>query len=506
MSARRIDRRRALLELSAASALLLAGCGTGSGGRSAAAGGSTLETSYVDRTGNGTLQVSAGVPLADRTDLAPRAALGSALATLAHLTDAHVLDPESPARVPFLDRLGAPFASTFRPHETLTAQVLAGAVAAINALGPDAVLQGGDLIDNVQSNELEWALSVLRGGRVQPGSGSPRYQGVQRATNPDPFYYRPGVDAPRHPAMLTDAMRAFTSAGLKAPVHPVLGDHDVLVQGILEPTDTTRAVAVGSRAVVELPTGLKLPSGLSGANGSSPDGVADPLVLDGLIKQALAGPASKVVADPARRELTPDQVLARLRAASKDAGSGALLDYSFDVGPQLRVIVLDLARRDGGSGGLVQGDQPAWLGQQLSAAGSRWVLVVSHQPLTTSEGGDALLAQLDANPRVVAALWGHTHRNRIVARHTKAGGYWLISTGALIDYPQQARALRLRETAGGGVALQTWMLDHAPDDGGLGDLSRALSYLDAQGGRPQNFIGARTDRNVTLYKAAPSNS
>lgn len=54
---------------------------------------------------------------------------------------------------------------------------------------------------------------------------------------------------------------------------------------------------------------------------------------------------------------------------------------------------------------------------------------------------------------------------------------------------------------GGGVALQTWMLDHVPAE--LGDISRELAYLDAQGGRPQGFAGDPHDRNVTLFKAAP---
>ncbi len=82
-----------------------------------------------------------------------------------------------------------------------------------------------------------------------------------------------------------------------------------------------------------------------------------------------------------------------------------------------------------------------------------------------------------------------------------AGGYWLISTASLIDYPQQARALRVLATAEGGVAIQTWMLDHV-FPGRLGTISRQLAYLDAQGGRPQSFIGDRLDRNATLYRAA----
>jgi hypothetical protein len=162
------------------------------------------------------------------------------------------------------------------------------------------------------------------------------------------------------------------------------------------------------------------------------------------------------------------------------------------------LIVLDLVRRGGGSGGLVGAGQPAWLAARLQEAGDRWLIVVSHQPLTSSVGGSSLLELLDRSPRVVAALWGHTHRNRIVARPTPAGGYWLISTASLIDYPQQARALRLVATAG-GVALQTWMLDHA-FAGQLGTTARQLAYLDAQGGRPNGFAGTRADRNVTLYR------
>ena len=125
------------------------------------------------------------------------------------------------------------------------------------------------------------------------------------------------------------------------------------------------------------------------------------------------------------------------------------------------------------------------------------MIVVSHQPLAGSEGGDELLAILDDHPRVIAALSGHTHRNQVAPR----GHYWLISTASLIDYPQQARALRVIKTAGGGAAIQTWMLDHT-SPGDLGRIARQLSYLDAQGGRPNGFAGGRLDRNVTLYRAA----
>ena len=101
---------------------------------------------------------------------------------------------------------------------------------------------------------------------------------------------------------------------------------------------------------------------------------------------------------------------------------------------------------------------------------------------------------LDAAPGVVAVIAGNSHRNRI--RPRTAGGYWEIGTASLADHPQQARALRLRRTAGGYV-LETWMIDH--DGGGVAGVARELAYLDAQGGRPQGFAGQRADRNARLF-------
>jgi 3',5'-cyclic AMP phosphodiesterase CpdA len=438
--------------------------------------------------------------LTPRLELGARAAPVTVLGTLAHVTDAHVLDASSPARVTFLDRLGPPLQSTFRPQETLTAQVLAGITAAVRSLHPQIVIQGGDLIDNDQSNELERALGVLRGGRVRPGNPKHGYVGVQSAADPDPFYFRPDLDAPLYPGLLQAASAAFDTHGIGARWFPVLGDHDVLVAGEIVPTELTRSLAVGERALWDLPPGLTLPGGLRSAAVSSPDGPPDPGLVDQFLRRALSGPTVPVPPDPTRRQMSVAEVTARLRgAASGGSLESGRLDYAFNLGSRLRLIVLDLVRRDGGSGGMVNPDQPSWLARQLAAAGERWVLVVSHQPLASSVGGDELLALLDRAPRVIAALSGHTHRNRITPRHTAAGGYWLIATAALIDFPQQARALRIVETAGSGVALQTWMLDHALP-GRLGTIARQLSYTDAQGGRPNGFAGGRLDRNVTLYR------
>jgi 3',5'-cyclic AMP phosphodiesterase CpdA len=470
----------------------LAGCGQlqHESATPASRSGDTRAATLIDRDGDGRLEVGPGEPLVARGGRAGRTT--AVLATFAQLTDAHVRDEESPARVPFLDRLGAPFTSTFRPQEALTAQVLESAVETINALHPDAVVVTGDLADNAQRNELRLALGVLRGGVVRPDSGAPGPSGPQLGSDPDPFFYRPDVDAPRHPGLLSRAQRPLRSPGLSAPWHVVMGNHDLLVQGELAPDARTQRMATGDRTVTSLDLGrlraLRRPRPVpDGEGGTGPIGT-------GTVARVLAeGRSVRVAPDTGRREVTPAEADALARSFS-----GARDLAAFDLGPRARGIALDLVRRAGGSHGDVRPAVLARLRAELARAGNRPVVVFSHQPLDGSAGGAAVLDLLAADPHVVAAVAGHTHRNEIRRR----GRLWLITTASLVDFPQQVRAFRLVRTTA-GLALETWMLDHGSGPGGLAATSRELAYLDAQGGRPGRFAGARGDRNARLLIKVP---
>jgi 3',5'-cyclic AMP phosphodiesterase CpdA len=478
--------------LASIAAVALASCG---GEAASGPASSTLEATLVDPDGDGALERGPGEPLVDRSELGGAAEPGEVLATLAQITDAQVRDEESPARVPFLDRLGPPFTSTFRPHEALSTQVLAAAVRAVNRLEPDAVVVTGDIVDSAEQVELDQALAVLDGGAVDPDTGAGGYDGVQAAGDPDPLFYRPDLDAPRRPGLLEAAARPFRSPGLTAPWYPALGNHDLLVQGETPPTERIDAVATGTRMVVGLDPGLRPRAGADTAR-----------AVDELLAAGAPGRSIEVPAEPRRRHLRPDELIARLAererapAALRQAAGQARLDYGFDAG-EVRALVLDTVDRRGGSRGSLDRAQLRWLRDELRAAGGRPLLVFSHNPLDGTAGGELALAALDATPGVVAVIAGNSHRNRIRPGATPRGGYWQVSTSSLADHPQQSRALCVRRTAA-GYALETWMLDH--DGGGPAGAARELAFLDAQGGRPQGFAGTPADRNARLFVRLPA--
>jgi 3',5'-cyclic AMP phosphodiesterase CpdA len=462
-------------------AILTLAAGCGGTAQSAGTPRSTLESTLVDRDGDGFLERGAGEPLIDRGGSGRPT---RTIATFGQLTDVHVRDEESPARAPFLDRLGPPLHSTFRPQEALSTQVVDAAVRALDRERPQAVVVTGDILDSAQENELDQALATLGGGTVEPDSGGGGYAGVQAADSPDPFYYRPDHDAPRHPGLLAAAQRRFDARGLDAPWYPTLGNHDVLVQGEVPATRAIDEVATGGELVTSLDPEL-----LRGAREQDPAQAVDQVLAYG----RTLGRTERVAADPARRHVTPTEVIGRLAdAAGVRPADPRRLDYTFDIGGEVRGIVLDTANRAGGSRGIVTPAQVAWLREQLRQAGDRWAVVFAHNPLESSSGGEAALAAIDESSRVVAVVAGNRHRNTIEPR----AGYWLVGTSSLADFPQQARMFRLCETDG-GVALETWMVDH--DGHGLAGTARELAFLDAQGGRPQGFAGRPEDRNARLF-------
>lgn len=473
--------------------------------------GSTLRARVVDADGDAALERGPAERLVDRTELAARGRATREVVRFGQLTDTHVLDEESPARVPFLDRIGPPVATAFRPQEALSAQVLNAAILALNTQRPDAVLLTGDLLDNAQANELDEFVDVVQGGDVDPDSGAAGYDGVQSQTNPDGFFYRPDVDAPRLRGLLRRAALPFFAPGVRAPWYPALGNHDLLVQGQQPPSEALDAIVTGGRALLtfdpELADRLRatLPGGRDRFGDDSPDlrDVPQDAIEDLLSGGVPSDDATTVPADPRRRLLESDEVVERL---ARDAGvrpdpATGRLDYTVDLAPSVRAIVLDTAARGGGASGALEPAQIAFLERELEQAGDRDLVVVDHHGLDRTALGDRALALLDEDPRVIAEITGHRHRNEVRAVRTSAGGFWRISTSSLADWPQQGRMLRLVTGPRGERALETWMVDHA---GGLNsrDLAgaaRELSYIDAQGGRPAGRAGKRTDRNVRLW-------
>ena len=325
----------------ALAALALAACGDD---RPAAAPttGSTLRATLVDRDGDGFLEAGPGEPLRDRGEPSKP---GRTLATFAQLTDAHVRDEESPARVPFLDRTGAPFTSTFRPQEAFSTQVLDAAVRALNRERPQAVFVTGDITDNAQRNELTQALATLNGGTVRPDSGAPGYAGVQAADSADPFYYRPDHDAPTHPGSLQAAQRPFKAEGLRAPWYPLVGNHDVLAQGEVPVTPEIDAFATGDRLVPSLPPRLEPPRD----EASAQDAVA------GLLADRWALDTIAVPADSARTLNAPGEAERRLgQPRTTDLGHERARDPRRHGQPRRQLARADHARA------ARSGSKPSW--------------------------------------------------------------------------------------------------------------------------------------------------
>lgn len=430
------------------------------------------------------LATGPGEPFTTRTfDGAPAPSPGPnarRLTRVVHLADLQLLDDESPMRITSLDARGFA-AGAARPQDAQACRLANAAVRTINGLHRaepiDLVLLGGDNLDSAQSNELQWLLDTLGGGApVECDSGD----------DDDP--------APGAP----DGKDRFLSEGLAMPYRWVNGNHDVLVQGLFAVTPERVAAALRTEA-----------------SGGTRDG-----------RGALLTEGTRIPADDRRALLTPKALLERVAADRDGHGVDARqlargkAFSSFDVpGTPLTFLVLDTTAETGGDDAIVRrGDFDTFIQPVLDrAVAERRVLVlVAHHAtdrLTTTGGplgtaqADALdpaevLRRLGANGRVAFSLVGHAHTNRVIPITTPSGGWWELTTSAIIDFPNQLRVVEVFDQDNGWWMLRATVVDLTLDGDEVAAQGRRASIVDFTSGwlAGERLVGGEAaDRNVELW-------
>lgn len=390
------------------------------------------------------------------------------LTRFAHISDAQIMDEESPARLPWASGLVAP---AQRPYEAWSTQLLDGFVRVINQIHAsgetvDFVIHTGDAIDNTQANELRWFITVMDGGTIDPRSGPDDRMPKERPP--------PELD-PHHPFEAAGLYRR----GLHGPAatiewYSLVGNHDRFAQGSFP-----IIVGWGGRLIAPMP----LPGRI---------GIFGPLILDPLTRLAYgavtpAHPAwlgnlplpTLIEPNEARRFVTLEEfVAAHLESTGAPAGHGFSAEhrsrtrYSVSPVPGLRLIALnssDPAVVLPGSfypDGAISEAGVDFLRSELAAAdrSGEAVIVATHHPsgwlrraFGTMITQDGFRSLLNRHPSVVLHLAGHTHRNAVYDR----GGYLEIETGSTLDPPQTGRIIEVwTDAAGGEVELRYRTFSH----------------------------------------------
>lgn len=424
---------------------------------------------------------------------------GQVLACIWHLSDLHICDAESPARLEYLDRYSDPDSEfreeigdigTYRPQEILTVQVATAMIETVNshATAPvsgapiNVVLITGDVTDNAQINELSWYQGVLEGGTISPRSGDESissWVGASDAATWDERYWHPdgppdGLEPdrpsrvygyPRIPGLIEAARRDVVSPGLVLPWISVYGNHDGLLQGTVAPTPALDDLAVGDVRITGLPAG-RTPRDYDLSLAIAMNGPAD-------YPHDQTSPRQRIPADARRAFVSPEDF--SRTTSPENSESGRPKNYFVREVGELVILSLDTVNPHGGWQGSIDSDQCAWLVQQLEEYRDRYIVIASHHPspcltnhfappgTTPRVLGRELVEILLSHSNVIAWIAGHVHHHACLWHHDGDRGFWEITTSSLIDWPQQGRILEFIRVDEGGlpeIAIVSTVVDH----------------------------------------------
>lgn len=504
---------------------------------------------------------AAGEPTLTRVDIlgrepsTARAAVRRSLLYLGHMSDIHIIDAQTPARLDTMAGVDQVlFSGNFRPHETLQVQILSRLVAALNGAASSPitgapmafVLNTGDNTDQRSHQELRWFIDTLDGATITANTGKAGvYEGVQAWAECDYAYHPddPSNDVwgkelgyPAYPGLLEAAVnQPIESAGLAVPWYVVYGNHDIAYFGGWPTGWMTNQLAVGGRkASLASATERMLVVGM-GATSSF-----EQLFLGTATTLGLANDVRDVTPDGNRRLIDiMDYIAEHLNSPATPGpiGHGFTPEdlvtektyWSVDVTPYLRILGLNSCNVTAGAGGSIPEDQFEWLKAQLAQAQAANILcvVASHhtsfsmdnlaQPVLGPQQKliaiDEFLDTLLEYPVLIAWMNGHTHMNRITPhlRTGGDGGFWEISCSSCVDYAQQGRVTEIVDNRDGTLSIFTTVLDHdAPAQTnpkdlsvmGLASISRELAANDSYWD-PNSLLGSVADRNCELLLPAP---
>ena len=443
---------------------------------------------------------------------------GEALAVLVHLSDLHVCDAESPARIEYLDRYAdadSPYRGelghigTYRANEILTTQVLTAMVDSINEIESapltgakiDAVVITGDMTDNAQANETEWYLKVLNGGEVQAASGNAeKSEWVGSSHVPfDKKYWHPdgapnGIQEddptrlfgfPKVLGLAEAAKVKFVSQGLNLPWYAIYGNHDLLLQGTVAANENLLALSTGDERIVGLPADFEI------AKVKPSFAEVGPVWYPA----SETAPKQKITSDKKRR-FNDASEFAKAHLATGDHGftewnvqtNRAYWTKDLD---QITLISLDTVNPWGGWQGSIDEQQLLWVEELLKKNKNRYVVILSHHPSFTwindfsPEGAsrrvlfDEFMQLLEQHKNVIAWIAGHVHYHWAKFLDRSDGSKILhLTTSSQIDWPQQARVIEFVKEADGKIAIAATAIDHK---GEVDWRNKELNYLTMAG-------------------------